>query len=51
MDALWNLIKKPVLAAIGTVSAIVGVTGMIIPVVVGIPLLILAGVCFRIITS
>ena len=51
MDALWKAIKNPVLAIIGTVSAIAGVSGMILPLVVGIPFLVLAGVCFRMITS
>jgi uncharacterized membrane protein YbaN (DUF454 family) len=51
MDVLWNAIRNPILGAIGAVSVIVGVTGMIFPLVVGIPLLILGGICFRIITS
>ncbi|MDF5728586.1 MAG: hypothetical protein PUP92_11255 [Rhizonema sp. PD38] len=51
MDALWKAIKNPVLAVVGTVSVIVGVGGMILPLVAGIPFLILAGVCFRMLVS
>jgi uncharacterized protein len=51
MDAVWKSIKNTVLAIVGTVSAIIGIIGIFLPLVPGIPFLILAGVCFSMMES
>ncbi len=46
MDLL-NLIKKAVLLALGTVSLVIGIVGVILPVLPGTPFLIVAFFCFK----
>ncbi len=43
---LWRTATNGVLIAVGSISAVLGVIGMALPLVPGIPFLILAGICF-----
>ncbi|AUB43252.1 putative membrane protein YbaN, DUF454 family (plasmid) [Nostoc flagelliforme CCNUN1] len=46
MSEVLNGIKKAVLITVGTVSLVIGVVGLILPLVPGIPFLILSAICF-----
>jgi hypothetical protein len=46
MKNFFKNLQKQVLIAIGTVSLVVGVAGLLLPLLPGVPLLILSEICF-----
>jgi uncharacterized membrane protein YbaN (DUF454 family) len=47
MDEVLNGLKKAALITLGTVSVIMGIVGVILPLIPGTPFFILAGYCFN----
>ncbi len=46
MEATLKNTQKQILIAVGTVSAIVGILGLVLPILPGVPFLILSECCF-----
>ena len=46
MEATLRHTQKQILIAVGTVSAIVGIIGLFLPILPGVPFLILSESCF-----
>jgi len=47
MSNMLGLIKNALLLAVGTVSLVVGIVGVILPLIPGTPFLILSFFCFK----
>ncbi len=51
MDTVLKTIKNAALVAVGTVSLVLGIAGILLPLVPGTPFLILAGICFSMVEA
>lgn len=47
MSNILNIMKNTLLLAVGTVSLVLGVVGVILPLIPGTPFLIVAFFCFK----
>jgi uncharacterized membrane protein YbaN (DUF454 family) len=47
MNVILNSLKKTALIAVGTLSFVIGIAGLVLPLLPGTPFLILSSICFR----